>query len=817
MNDGSMIVDYRPCKLTNMVFMVAIFIALPTAIGQNFDDTVAGEIDQRTMALLEVNDYINHAEEYANGGNTARAYSNYRKAFESLPFGDAAKGFRSRAEQGYAKAAVTYAEELMERNRGREAKLIIDELLSDDRIPNDNAALVLSRRLKDPEWNNSAATPKHMEKVSEVGRLLAQAKAANGMGEYDKATSLYSEVINLDPYNTAAQRGLATTAKRTTSYYDAAYDQTRAEFLDRISEKWTSNDPDAKVSASMSPSETLELGDLENAPQSADIARKLAEITIPEVNFNNMTIEPAMRYLEKISRDNDFIEPDPNRRGVNFVLSSSPAIDRARGLSLRAKSIPLVELVRYVTEFVGAKFRVDQYAVQIIPLDDDDATMVSRSYLVRPDFFTAGPLDSSAGAGADEDPFGDGGGVQIQAISPKEFLMQSGVSFPEGSSAQYLPTSNRLLVNNTYSNLEIIDSLVQTSIDDGPKQVAIKVTVMDVQQENLEELGFDWLLGGFDLEESKGLIFGGGTTVTGDEFGSDFTFNDPETGEIFGGQRVTSSLRSGEGAIGVDGLDRVIGIDRETALSTSLAPGVFGLQGALSDPQFQAVMRGLNQKKSTDLVTAPMVTVKAGFQAKIESGIELTYPVEYDPPELPQEVTVTNGGGVFPVTPSHPTTFETRPLGFNLVVEPAISPDGSLIDLNLKPEFVEFQGFVNYGSAITAAGTDPLGNATTTLVTDNQILMPVFATIREQVNVSIYDGATIVIGGLTESSVDTITDKVPIIGDLPFVGRLFRSNIDRTQSRAVVIFVTAKVIDSRGARLDRSVGVPNDDFDLSAP
>ena len=58
------------------------------------------------------------------------------------------------------------------------------------------------------------------------------------------------------------------------------------------------------------------------------------------------------------------------------------------------------------------------------------------------------------------------------------------------------------------------------------------------------------------------------------------------------------------------------------------------------------------------------------------------------------------GTRAFPVTPTTPTAFETRNTGVTLEVEPVVGPDGVTIDLNLVPQVVEFEGFINYGSPI---------------------------------------------------------------------------------------------------------------------
>ena len=58
------------------------------------------------------------------------------------------------------------------------------------------------------------------------------------------------------------------------------------------------------------------------------------------------------------------------------------------------------------------------------------------------------------------------------------------------------------------------------------------------------------------------------------------------------------------------------------------------------------------------------------------------------------------------VTPTTPQTFETRNTGVTLEVEPVVGPDGVTIDLNLVPQVVEFEGFINYGSPINAVGVN---------------------------------------------------------------------------------------------------------------
>jgi general secretion pathway protein D len=166
------------------------------------------------------------------------------------------------------------------------------------------------------------------------------------------------------------------------------------------------------------------------------------------------------------------------------------------------------------------------------------------------------------------------------------------------------------------------------------------------------------------------------------------------------------------------------------------------------------------------------------------------------------------------VTPSFPTDFTTRNLGVTLEVTPQIGSDGYTIDLTLAPEVVDFDGFINYGSPISSPRRilDPLTlqiiNTVPQLLTDNVINQPIFSVRRVTTNVSIWDGQTVALGGLIREDVQKVNDKVPILGDVPLAGALFRSEVDQKIKRNLIIFVTARLMDAAGQPLR-----PEDDVD----
>ena len=63
---------------------------------------------------------------------------------------------------------------------------------------------------------------------------------------------------------------------------------------------------------------------------------------------------------------------------------------------------------------------------------------------------------------------------------------------------------------------------------------------------------------------------------------------------------------------------------------------------------------------------------------------------------------------------------------------------------------------------------------------------------------SIWDGQTVAMGGLIREDVQKVQDKVPILGDIPLAGRLFRSDVDQKIKRNLIIFVTARLMDAEG-------------------
>jgi general secretion pathway protein D len=522
-------------------------------------------------------------------------------------------------------------------------------------------------------------------------------------------------------------------------------------------------------------------------------------------------------------------------------------------------NIPLGEALRYIANQAALKLKVEPYAVSVIPLSEQTNELITKRYHVPPEFF-GGPLDvgyfigtniaQTGTQGQSQQPapvatnviekeavsyqtasgVGTGAGATSAAnllqgtattrqslyndrqlvgrADAKTMLQSMGVEFPPGSNATFWPHSGTLIVRNTQDNLDFVDALVDQANASQPKQVEIESKFVEINQNNLKELGFDWLLGPFSL---NGKVFGsGGTAGNGvPTDASNFPFVDPATGKPIGQNPVTAGNRSGNFAISANALDALLmpGLGQ----AAGAAPGIFGLAGVFTNPQFQVVIRALNEKKGIDLLSAPSVTTKSGQRAIIEVVRELRYPRTYTQPQVPSiGTTTTTGSQVVPVvvTPTTPQDWETRNTGVTLEVEPVVGGDSTTIDLNLVPQVVEFEGFINYGSPINAVGVNTIGGiggisvSTPVELTPNVINQPVFSTRKVTTSVSVWDGQTVVLGGLMREDVQKVEDKVPIIGDIPLVGRAFRSNVEQHNKKNLVIFVTARIVTPAGLPLN---------------
>ncbi len=819
------------------------------------------EMIRRQTAVQEGDILLNEGREAYAKGDYQMAVDKYTQALQKVPDAPMFADRRQSYTAHLADASVALSMQFRKVGKYTEARTALEAVIAKD--PDNAAAKCELGYLDDPIRTNPALDYEHTQNVDKVRRSLYTAEGYFNLGKYDAAKREYENVLRIDPYNVAARRGLEQVAGAKSDYYRAAYDNTRAELLMQVDAAWELSVP------SEAPSEFI---NRDSTPRESSgvayITQKLRSIVIPSINFEDTTVEEAIDYLRQRSIELDTLELDPTKKGVNFVvrrprptpLSSSstdagtdaagdaaalPAATADPGTlrinELRVRNVPLAVALKYICDSTKLRYKVDDFAVTLVPQTETGEDLYTRTFSVPPNFqasLEAGGGGADAG-GAAADPFADAGGgagsKKIEARKPiKELLKNAGIIFPDGTSAT-LSANGSLIVTNTPSELDKVEQVVEANSNKTPKQVKITTKFVEITQENNDELGFDWIIGPFGVTSNNvfasGGTIGNGTVRTGADFISPVgptTIPGVPTGIAQSVTNIaTGGLRSGDAAVSRNSIDAILNNPNRNNQNANVAPGIMALTGIFTDGQVQMVMRGLAQKKGTDLMTAPSVTARSGQKATIEIIREFIYPTEYEPPQIPTSVggggsigIGGGGGGVFggsrsstPVTPATPTAFETRNTGVTLEIEPTIGQNDFMIDLRFIPEIVEFEGFINYGSPILAPGTTTAGLPFTQVLTENRIEMPVFSTRRVNTQLTIYDGYTVAVGGLISENVQNVEDSVPILGDIPIIGRLFQSKAENHIKSNLIIFVTAQIIDATGRPLrgvDSAPAVPSD-------
>lgn len=303
-----------------------------------------------------------------------------------------------------------------------------------------------------------------------INRLLVLAEGHFDLGKYDLAKQQYESVLRIAPYSSAARQGLERIHNAKSDYYRAAYDHTRAELMTQVDKAWeldARNSP-APLAASSESSSGAEY-----------LTEKLRRIVIPRIDFEDVSLEEAIDFLRARSMELDSLELDPAKKGIN-ILCRGPAASSARIGQLKLRNIPIAEAIRYLCDATKMRFRVDDYAVTLVPQTETGEDLFTRSFTVPPDFQSK--LMGADLGSAEADPFADTSALPPQFIKARalisDLLKQAGIHLPEGASATL--SGNTLLVTNTPGELDKVEQLTATLNSEAPKQV--KVTTKSIEE-----------------------------------------------------------------------------------------------------------------------------------------------------------------------------------------------------------------------------------------------------------------------------------------------------------------------------------------------
>lgn len=301
--------------------------------------------------------------------------------------------------------------------------------------------------------------------------------------------------------------------------------------------------------------------------------------------------------------------------------------------------------------------------------------------------------------------------------------------------------SNALVITERPSRMNKIQEIIER-LDKPNQQVMIESKFVEVTNTDSKNVGVNW-------------AFLQGYSASAGPFQRDWTRERSQSTTTDSGAVDNSGFSSDGGVTFEDSAtfaEDVAGVASTSRLDTAV----------FSASEFDVVISALNENNDSELVSNPTVVTMDNTEAKIEIVTEVPQ-VEF---EFNEETGTTRAVGL-----AEPLKFGTE-----ILVTPQVNAAG-FINLNITPEVSNQIGIqeTDFGS------------------------QPILSTRKATTNVMIKDGYTLALGGLTQNENTKNGTKVPILGDLPGVGRLFRSDSDEMSQRNLIIFITARTLNPDGS------------------
>jgi general secretion pathway protein D len=312
--------------------------------------------------------------------------------------------------------------------------------------------------------------------------------------------------------------------------------------------------------------------------------------------------------------------------------------------------------------------------------------------------------------------------------------------------------------------------------------IEVEVKSIELSESDMEELGFNWALSG--IEGDKWSVYKGeNTSSTGEK---------PML-------KMLDSLLSG--------------VDSQLIGNLNIFPDLFGSFKPFGiDESFNLTLtiNALDRSDRTEQISAPRVLVANNKTATVKMTKAYYFPDEWEDLEFETEELGDNGDTKLDITPPRPE-FADDPtdIGTIFTVTPTIIGKDT-IRLHLIPDIKSYVGKDEHQVVIreqrranaNAKWEAPIDTVYT-------VWQPVISTRKLDVWIDVYHGETLVIGGLSDSSSQRRLDKIPILSDIPLIGRLFQNQSETSVRRNMLIFVTARMVGNDGIPRARKEGAGN--------
>ena len=796
-----------------------IFLGLGIFWGSSFlwassEEILNQELQRRQVLAKPLDEALKNSNILAQQGNLLEAYNTLEKAYSAVSESIRQTSLGASVRFKLSELGARLAESASKKNHWPEARkralasLSYDPncLLGQDILARSDE--VMRRGAVGDEEVNPALTTKFFDHLNDVNQGLEEAKALRETGQLDHAEKKYESVLKVDPFNQVATEGIKKIYQERALVAEKSRDLSNLERRREVREAWNNIYPKINNTsggiAAISPM---------TASPNFVLESKLRKTIIPQIDFSGADMDTIRRALNTLSRQYD---PDGEKKGINFVVSAD--LTDAQLVSLKLRSASLEDVVHYISQIAGVKARVNaEIGVVFAPLVEKRPDLIPRTYTVSPSFFK-----ESTGGGSESVSAGIRGGVGATPAaaentgnkSAQKRLEELGVKFPEGGYAIYNRNTSQLKVANNAEMLDLIGQLISAA-EEQTLLIQIGCRLVEINQSDLDSLTVNSTLGGSGLNLLSPIPVGlstngsGGTPTGSTQKGVTAQMNQIQGVGLLPNNTLTSFLQNG--------------VLAGTNQSSSYALNTLDLGGTIfNGMQFRTFIAAISQKNSANVLANPSITLKRGQKGVIEVSQEFKYVKEYNDPQssirtfTPTSLNGTGNSqqqtavpGPETVISSFPSQIsDAVPIGVKMDVKPDVTGDNTRVLLEIVPSFVDFEGFINYGTVINSAYAATYYNVTTTILTNN-IQQPVF--IRRDVKlepVEVNDGYTLMLGGLLREDIQKIDEKVPIIGDIPLLGRAFQGKTEQALKKNTLIFVTPRILTVDGQPLNPTAGAP---------
>ena len=607
------------------------------------------------------------------------------------------------------------------------------------------------------ETSLSAVDPDNKRRKANIDVLLRESRILYKNKKYEKVRDNMEKVLVLDPYNQDAMTLLNKTYKK---LYDVGMLRRENDALERLTEvEWKWNEAVLPEDSSISEEVPREM-----TGNRSTLYDKLQKIMIDKILFETTDIQSILARLAALSKEND-----PEGIGVSIIPPPDIAVRSRKIPYLELEKVPLMEVLKYVCELAGLKYKIEDRAVLVGTEGIDDMEhgfFQVRNSLINRIAAEVGPKEEkeeekTGGIKDRVDTFTDEGAFDeastelksVAAVTPemlKQFFNDRGISFEDPNSSIAFDTkTNKLIVKNTPDNLRRMDALLK-EIDIQTPLVLIEPKILEISMNAVEELGFDWTL-----------------TYLNTNTNQRFTFGNLPVSNLY---RPSSEANN------------------KLINNMNILPN-FG-----SDNQFNLFLsvRAIDRTDRAEVISSPRLLTTSGQEASLNVDQQRYFPDSWDDPE----VTIINGTS-YTYNPPVPD-FEEQAVGTIFKVTPTVSPNNYTIIVKMNTDISKMTGWSNYDYSIIIGGLMNSPADTTIGNVTPKMKMPEFSRRVVDTSVKIYDGETVVIGGILEDMASKKDDKWPFLGDVPMLGRLFTDSFSKSQKTNLLIFVTSRLMKGNG-------------------